>query len=335
MYLNILSFASALLVVIIPSVSFAQIVVTLEGKQMTLNDIQPDAWYTTYIRDAVATKIVSGYRDTDGNPIGYFGPGNNITLAETLKIAVQGAGYTVSSYSDVPLTMSGHWADPYLRVSTREGFAVFQNTQNIDRPATRAEVASLFADAFDVAPATSISSRYTDVTIATPYALSIETLSRDGILTGDTDDNGRPIGSFRPDDNINRAEVTKMVMIARAMYGTTRPEFSSSSSSIQSSSSSAQSSNSSIAATVLLTETGFIPQSVTIHSGESVQFTNDSSGLMWIASDPHPLHTDYPGFDSLKSLTKGESYDFTFNMHGTWEYHNHVHQSEKGVVIVE
>ncbi len=86
--------------------------------------------------------------------------------------------------------------------------------------------------------------------------------------------------------------------------------------------------------TIDYTDGGFIPSSVTIGDGASVTWANVSSGPMWVASAPHPAHTDYPGFDELKRVDSGGKYTFTFTKAGTWEFHNHAKASDYGVVIV-
>lgn len=78
----------------------------------------------------------------------------------------------------------------------------------------------------------------------------------------------------------------------------------------------------------------FSPATVTIEIGTVVTFTNTSSNSLRVASDPHPTHTDLPGFDSVKTLKKGESYSFTFTKTGSWGYHNHLASSHKGTIVV-
>lgn len=89
------------------------------------------------------------------------------------------------------------------------------------------------------------------------------------------------------------------------------------------------------AAVVKYTDNGFVPKSVTIKKGESVEWVNEITAEMWVASAPHPQHTDYPGFDELKGSAKGESYSFTFDKAGTWKYHNHLDPKDFGSVIVQ
>lgn len=56
---------------------------------------------------------------------------------------------------------------------------------------------------------------------------------------------------------------------------------------------------------------------------------------MWVASDPHPQHSDLPEFDSLKAIPQGESYLYTFTQKGTWGYHDHLNPSALGTIVVE
>ncbi|OGI29268.1 MAG: hypothetical protein A2288_00610 [Candidatus Moranbacteria bacterium RIFOXYA12_FULL_44_15] len=88
-------------------------------------------------------------------------------------------------------------------------------------------------------------------------------------------------------------------------------------------------------AVVAYTDAGFSPKTVTVKVGDTVMFRNDSSGGMWVASAPHPVHTDYPEFDAKKSYVKGEAYSFTFEKSGTWKFHNHLKSTDFGSVTVE
>jgi len=89
-----------------------------------------------------------------------------------------------------------------------------------------------------------------------------------------------------------------------------------------------------IAQEVVYTANGFVPETVTIRSGETVRFINESSVGMWVASDDHPQHTILSTFDQFGIAENGESYDYTFEKSGTWAYHDHINASMLGTVIV-
>lgn len=86
--------------------------------------------------------------------------------------------------------------------------------------------------------------------------------------------------------------------------------------------------------TVAYTDGGFAPNTLTVKKGTNVTFTNQSSKGMWVASALHPTHQLLPGFDQLKSVANGGTYEYTFEKVGTWKYHNHVAASDTGTVVV-
>jgi plastocyanin len=80
--------------------------------------------------------------------------------------------------------------------------------------------------------------------------------------------------------------------------------------------------------------TAFSPASLTIKSGDTVVFKNASSSSFRPASDPHPTHTDYPGFDSKQAVAAGGNFSFIFTKVGSWGYHNHLNPSQTGKIVV-
>jgi len=193
----------------------AGIQVMIDGKAVVFTDVQTSVWFAVYVRQAAEAGIVNGYKDASGKLTGRYGPSNSITIAEALKIAVEGAEYDAQLYGSlVDSGMRQHWGAAYVSVAKAEKFAILPDRVRIDRAATRAEVAALLTSAFDVDTSliSPVDSRYSDVKVSTSYAASIEALSRDGVLQGDTDVQGLATGTFRPLDPINRAEVAKIIM---------------------------------------------------------------------------------------------------------------------------
>ncbi|HWP61591.1 MAG TPA: hypothetical protein VN495_03235 [Candidatus Paceibacterota bacterium] len=99
-------------------------------------------------------------------------------------------------------------------------------------------------------------------------------------------------------------------------------------------------------ATVAYDGNSFTPASVTIAQGGTVNFV-DSSGTMWVASDPHPVHDGYdgttqqvhcaPGYTGpapFDQCSAGGSFSFTFTKTGSWGYHDHRNESAGGTVVV-
>lgn len=88
------------------------------------------------------------------------------------------------------------------------------------------------------------------------------------------------------------------------------------------------------ATTVTYSDTGFLPKSITVKKGTTVRFVSTATGGMWVASAVHPTHQVLPGFDQLKSVGNGGTYEYTFVKVGTWKYHNHVNAADTGTVVV-
>lgn len=317
--------ATALALFVPLTASAFGIQVMINGNVTTFVDVSQSAWFSGYVRTAAEAGIVSGYKDTEGNLTGTYGPGNNITIAEALKIAVEAAGYDEQTYGARIASGVDHWSSAYVSVAKAEGFAVITERTRLDVPATRAQVSALFTSAFEVDIETPVGSRYDDVTASTNHAFSIEALSRDGVVSGDTSANGEATGTFRPASNINRAEVAKMAVESRAVYGTPGEGQEPSEEDVA-----AESDN-----LVTYTADGFSPQVLRITKGESVTFQNNTTANLWVASDPHPTHVDLPNFDALGAIVQGETYVYTFTKLGTWSFHNHASASHKGTIIVE
>lgn len=297
--------------------------VIIDGQSVVFTDVSQSAWFATYVRSAAEAGIVNGYKDSSGRLTGKFGPGNNVTVAEALKIAVESAGYDEEAYGALIDSGVNHWASAYLSVAASEHFSIYSRSMNWNRAATRAEVASMFTSAFRVQIGESVTGTYfTDVKMSTTYGTAIETLAKGSVISGDTREDGTFTGTYRPTDRVNRAEVVKIAMNARATYGEPgkgrRP--------------SEQPAEENV---IRYGAGGFSPSVLRVKSGVSVTFKNDTNSPMWVASHPHPSHTDYPGFDAGKSYGPGESFIFTFNRIGTWNYHNHYKASDVGTIIVE
>ncbi len=87
-------------------------------------------------------------------------------------------------------------------------------------------------------------------------------------------------------------------------------------------------------AVVTYTDAGYQPKEITVKKGTMVTFVNEGSGSMWTASGVHPTHQLLPGFDQLKSVVKGGTYEYAFTKVGTWKYHNHMKPTDGGTVVV-
>lgn len=89
-------------------------------------------------------------------------------------------------------------------------------------------------------------------------------------------------------------------------------------------------------ATITFSSSGFSPSSVTIKSGGTITWVNDSNGTVEIGSAPHPTHTDNQEVsvgEYVLTLKAGEQKTVTLNRTGTFGYHKHNNFSGQGGTI--
>lgn len=86
--------------------------------------------------------------------------------------------------------------------------------------------------------------------------------------------------------------------------------------------------------TVRFTDDGFTPSSITVKSGGSITFMNESNQTVNPSSDPHPTHTINPQLN-VGEIGPGESKTITVTKAGQWGVHNHLNPSEKLTVVVQ
>jgi plastocyanin len=88
------------------------------------------------------------------------------------------------------------------------------------------------------------------------------------------------------------------------------------------------------ATTITYTDSGFSPKTMTVKSGTTVTIKNASSGPLQFDSNPHPEHTDNPELN-VGVIASGQSKTFTVTKTGTFGYHNHLNDSDRGTIVVE
>ncbi|PCI30788.1 hypothetical protein COB52_00915 [Candidatus Kaiserbacteria bacterium] len=98
-------------------------------------------------------------------------------------------------------------------------------------------------------------------------------------------------------------------------------------------------------ALITYTDDGFDNSDITINKGDTVRFVDQSTNGVWVGSNSHPTHTNYPkksegdclgsSFDTCRILVAAEFWEFTFDEVGKWSYHNHAKARDGGVITVE
>jgi plastocyanin len=88
------------------------------------------------------------------------------------------------------------------------------------------------------------------------------------------------------------------------------------------------------AETIMLTSTGFQPQTLNINAGTRVVWQNNSGGVATVNSDNYPTNLLYP-FLNFGQFNNGATFSTVFQKAGTYTYYNFLNQSQKGTVIVK
>lgn len=86
--------------------------------------------------------------------------------------------------------------------------------------------------------------------------------------------------------------------------------------------------------TMKYTDSGFQPNSLTMKSGQTIAFENDSSRELQVDSDPHPVHTNNAELN-VGSVPIGSTQTVTLTTKGTWGIHNHLDPSDTATVVVQ
>lgn len=86
---------------------------------------------------------------------------------------------------------------------------------------------------------------------------------------------------------------------------------------------------------VLIENNEFVPATLTVKKGTTVTWINKDQAEHWVVSDPHPTHSDLPDLNSKKGLLQNETYQFTFNEIGEFNYHDEKNNTITGTVVVE
>lgn len=86
---------------------------------------------------------------------------------------------------------------------------------------------------------------------------------------------------------------------------------------------------------VLMKPNAFEPKTIILKKGTTVVFINEDTQDRWPASDPHPEHYIYGGFDPRQSIQTGKEWSFVFDNVGDWTYHDHLFEAIRGKIKIE
>ena len=157
-------------------------------------------WFDEYVAKCTSYGLMGGYSN------GTFQPGGSITVAECLVIAsnmrdIYNGGDGTFPAGGTP------WYSMYVSYATKQGIIEDDDFEDYSAPATRAQVAHIFAHALPsgVLKEVYARARFSDVNSRTPFRSDINELYKAGVIGGYED------GTFRPENTITRAEVCVMI----------------------------------------------------------------------------------------------------------------------------
>jgi len=156
--------------------------------------------------------MATGYKDENNNYTGEYKPGNNVTYAEIIKIALEAADHTATSTIPQNRSARNTWAAGYIATAENLNTAVLTASTNVHTPATRGEVMAIIGSILNVNTANSAVDTYTDVPMTHAFANPIGHFTTLQCVQGDSNVDGSLTGTFRPDGLINRAEVAQIMM---------------------------------------------------------------------------------------------------------------------------
>lgn len=189
--------------------------VTRQNVAVVYKDVPVDAWFAPYVSLLIEEDIAQGYKDESGKPKGEFGVTNPVTYAEVAKMVLEAAGKDLKK-AGTPRNASakGTWASPYVALAESLRMSVYTPSLDVMKPATRGEVIQSILEAFGIPVKAKNIATFSDLPENHPHAQAIGVAYLYGLIDGDTNPDGTPKGTVRPDDQVNRAEVAKIIALA-------------------------------------------------------------------------------------------------------------------------
>ena len=188
----------------------ALIIVLMLAFPMVVNaafsDVANEHWAKSYIDKLTSSKVINGYPD------GTFRPNDTLTKGAFLKLIV------TASLPDVDFNHAqksfDHWAGAYVKVL--ENYNIIENNaitkENIDQPISRIDVIKILSLCdIDIRNRPQQSIGYLNFNDTNNLDSDSVMLLKHAVTSGII--GGYPDGSFKPLNNLTRAEVAKILAI--------------------------------------------------------------------------------------------------------------------------
>lgn len=174
------------------------------------SDVPADAWFNPYVNGLAEQGVIDSTSDM-------YRPGDLVNRAEMAKFAFMVSGLpletaTAAPYKDVAM---GQWYTDYVYTLTKNNIVSGDKLDGVPtgyfRPSdalNRAEASKMLVNSAQMAEDLTGAPHFPDVTTSDWFYNYVETLFNNSVVAG------YPDGYFRPANNINRAEVAKMVYLS-------------------------------------------------------------------------------------------------------------------------
>lgn len=183
---------SLLIILILIATSTIRLTQTTSASSNNFLDVPTSQWFAPYVREIARQGIISGYRDDKGSLTGYFGPGDSLSIGESLKI-LSGT----LDISPIP-NQDEHWAHAYYMGLKNAGLNIDIPSHRYDRRISRLLLVQIIADLLDLSdkykPFKDINDR------------QVGAVAHANIISG------HPDGTFRPFNALLRAEMAKIAV---------------------------------------------------------------------------------------------------------------------------
>ena len=193
-------FVSMLAVLSLTTIANAAFTKTNTYTKGQFKDVKDTAWYEKEVSSAYELGFMNGTASD------VFSPDGNVTVAQGITIASR---VNASYNGKGEITGSGkNWYDVYVDYAKKNGLITENQFDDYNRNITRAEMATLFANAV---PEKEFAAKndvklIPDVNIAASYAEDILMLYKAGIVMGSD-----AYGTFNPDADIKRSEAAAII----------------------------------------------------------------------------------------------------------------------------
>ena len=150
-------------------------------------DVKTDDWHYEYICQLYTLKNIDGFPDKT------FRPNQTVTTGQALKMILLAAGY------EEPPIVASHWARNFMNLALDEGIIVRGEITDLDVPISRGLMAKIVVKSMGLSRLYdhAVFTDTTDEFVATLYDFGIS--------------DGYPDGTFRPNKNLTRAELSAIV----------------------------------------------------------------------------------------------------------------------------